>query len=371
MQLHIVCLDVPFPVDYGGVVDPFYKIKTLHQLGVLIHLHCFEYGRGRQPELDKYCVSVDYYQRSRGHKGLSHKLPYIVCSRSSPELAENLLKDEHPILLEGIHCSYILNDSRFENRKMLLRLHNVEWVYYRQQFHAGSSWFRKAYYLYESKILKRYERSIARKTRILAVSELDAAYYRTEFEATEIDCLPVFVSEEPVRSKEGTGCYCLYHGNLSVAENEKAVAWLLGDVFNELDIPLVIAGKKPSARLEKLILRHRQACLVSDPSDMEMQDIIAKAQVHVLPAFSNTGIKLKLLNALYNGRHCLVNEDMVRDTGLEGACHIGSGAVAFRNILRAIYPQPFSTEEIASRKTLLASRFNNLENARKLIQWIW
>ena len=54
-RLHIVSFDVPFPPNYGGVVDVFYKIRALHKLGVKIHLHCFEYGRGEQKELDKYC----------------------------------------------------------------------------------------------------------------------------------------------------------------------------------------------------------------------------------------------------------------------------------------------------------------------------
>jgi hypothetical protein len=48
-HLHIICLNVPFPVDYGGVFDLFYKLPALHDQGVKIHLHCFEYGRGEQP----------------------------------------------------------------------------------------------------------------------------------------------------------------------------------------------------------------------------------------------------------------------------------------------------------------------------------
>ena len=29
-HLHIVTLDTPWPVNYGGVVDLFYKLKALH-----------------------------------------------------------------------------------------------------------------------------------------------------------------------------------------------------------------------------------------------------------------------------------------------------------------------------------------------------
>ncbi len=370
-HLHIVCLDTPYPLDYGGIFDPFCKIQSLHLLGIKIHLHCFEYGRGKQPELDKYCVSVNYYQRNKGHKGFSIKLPYIVCSRSNKELPENLLKDDYPILLEGVHCTYLLNDSRFNERKIILRLHNVESIYYRQLNKSTASLLKKIYFFLESKILYRYEKSIANKALIVAMAEGDAAYYRNEFGAENTEYLPVFFPFQKVNASPGAGCYCLYHGNLSVPENERAVIWLLKNVFNDLSFPLVIAGKKPSARLERVVHNHQHTCLVASPSEQEMQDIIGKAQLHILPSFNRTGIKLKILNALFNGRHCVVNEQAVRNTGLESICHIGSSAGSFKKIISAMYHQPISAEEIGRREILLGNRYNNMRNAEKLIQWIW
>ncbi|MEI7802398.1 MAG: mannosyltransferase, partial [Bacteroidota bacterium] len=43
-QLHIISFNVPYPPDYGGVIDVYYKIKALKEAGVKIHLHCYEYG---------------------------------------------------------------------------------------------------------------------------------------------------------------------------------------------------------------------------------------------------------------------------------------------------------------------------------------
>jgi len=54
-HLHIISFDVPYPTDYGGAIDVFYKIKALHKLGIKIHLQTYEYGRGQQDELLKYC----------------------------------------------------------------------------------------------------------------------------------------------------------------------------------------------------------------------------------------------------------------------------------------------------------------------------
>lgn len=370
-HLHIVCLDVPYPVDYGGVFDLFHKIKALHSAGIRIHLHCFEYGRGEQPELAKYCVEVNYYPRREGHKGFSHKLPYIVCSRSSGQLLDNLLQDEHPILLEGVHCTYLLNDERFGSRKVVLRLHNVEYQYYKQLYHCEKSMLKKIYYLHESSLLHQYEKKIADRVLILAVSDKDSELYRQEFGAEHVHTLPVFLPFDRVKSKEGTGCFCLYQGNLSVAENEQVVAWLLKKVFHCLEIPLIVTGKDPSARLGRLIAQYPQVCLIPNPSDQEIQDLIMKAQINILPSFNCTGVKLKLLNALFNGRHCIVNEDAARATGLESVCHVGNDAEKIQELIGTLYERPFTAEEVAKREEVLSRRYNNEENVRKLIQWIW
>jgi len=160
-HLHIVCFDVPYPADYGGVIDVFYKIKALHELGVKIHLHCFEYGRPRQSELNKYCEEVIYYRRNTGWRGVSLSLPYIVKSRANKGLLQNLIKDEHPVLLEGIHCTYFLFTDQLKNKKVFVRLHNVEYEYYSQLANNESSFFKRSYYNQESKLLKSYEKIIA------------------------------------------------------------------------------------------------------------------------------------------------------------------------------------------------------------------
>src|SRR5690606_1545918 len=96
LSLHVVSFDVPFPADYGGVQDVFYKVKVLSELGVKIHLHCFAYGRKQAPELESLCESVHYYERNTGHKGLSINLPYIVSSRINQQLINTLREDNHP-----------------------------------------------------------------------------------------------------------------------------------------------------------------------------------------------------------------------------------------------------------------------------------
>ena len=370
-NLHIVCHDVPFPVDYGGVFDLFYKIKALSEHGVAIHLHCFEYGRPHQAELNRYCKTVRYYRRSTGFSAVSFRLPYIVSSRVNADLMKNLLEDDYPILLEGIHCSFPLIDKRFQGRNIMLRLHNVEYRYYLELIKSTNSIFKKLYYAIESKLLYGYEKRIARKVLILPVSEQDLTVYKKKLNADKIIHLPVFLPYTEILIQEGVGCYCMYHGNLSVAENEMAAIWLLKYVFKELATPFVIAGKNPSKSLKAAVSQRPNTCLVENPSGDEMQDLIAKAQINIIPSFNKTGIKLKLLNALFNGRHCVVNEAAVTGSSLGAACHIASDTQGMKKIISQIYHQPLSHEDIQQRRFLLEEKYNNSKNAQQLIRLIW
>jgi glycosyltransferase involved in cell wall biosynthesis len=370
-HLHIITHDVPWPADYGGVMDLFYKIKALHRSGVKIHLHCFVNKRQPQQELDQYCHKVYYYKR-RAHLGsFSFRLPLIVNSRRNNELIRNLDKDNHPILLEGIHCSYYLHAGKLNNRVVLLRLHNAEFEYYRNLAVHEKDPIKKLYFLHESALLKNYEAQLAGKVKILAVSQRDVEAYRDQFNAADIGHLPVFLPYTIAAGKEGKGCFCLYHGNLSINENEAAAIWLMQNVFNNLDIPFVIAGKNPSQKLSYMAHENQQTCLVENPTDKELQDMISKAQINILPSFNSTGVKLKLLNAVFNGRHCLVNKAGVEGSGLNRVCQVAEDADEFKTAISYLYNIPFTAEDNEERQHILGELYCNQKNVEKIMEFFW
>lgn len=362
---------MPYPADYGGVFDLFYKIQSLHALGINIHLHCFEYGRGKQEELDKYCSSVTYYERKAFYKGLPFRLPYIVSSRANQSLLNNLINDDYPVLLEGIHCTYFLYTGQLKNKKVFVRLHNVEYSYYEELSKTTNNIFKKIYCKLESFLLKKYENNIAGKAMFIAVSEKDKETYKQKFAAKNIGYLPVFLPFNKVKPEPGSGNFCLYHGNLSVPENEKAAMWLVKNVFNSLDIPFVIAGKNPSKYLLSLAHNNGNICIVANPSANEMDELIKMAQVHLLPSFNKTGIKIKLLNALFNGRYIITNSAAVEETGLETLCEIADTSSEYKKITGQLFHASFTETDIIKRKKILEDNYNNHANAIQLIKWIW
>jgi len=369
-QLHIVSLDVPYPVDYGGVFDLFYKIKALYESGIEVHLHCFEYGRGRQTELNTYCGSVTYYERKKINKSLPFRLPFIVSSRANGSLLNNLLKDDHPVLLEGIHCTYFLFSGELKSKKVFVRLHNVEYEYYEELAKTTKNIFRKLYFQRESNLLKKYEREIANKATFITVSEKDKNTYEQIFSADKVKYLPVFLPFTHVQSEAGSGDFCLYHGNLSVPENEKAALWLVKNIFDTLDIPFVIAGKNPSKRLKAFVNKNVNVCLIANPSGKEIDELIKKAHVHLLPSLNKTGVKIKLLNALFNGRYIVTNVAAVEGSSLETFCKIAGTPLEYKKITGELFNSPFHETEAIKRK-ILEGIYNNHENALRLMQWIW
>lgn len=373
-HLHIVCLDVPWPPDYGGAMDMMNRIMMMKKLGVAIHLHYFSYNeRGTPNELNQFCESIHVYERKTGRKGLSPRLPYIIASRLNEELVNNLGKDNYPVLLEGIHCTGILPQLDLRHRKVVVRMHNDESVYYKELARAAPSLLKKFFFRRESRLIAAYQRHLPDECMYACVSAEDIHTLQDVYHLEQVQYIPTFPSWQQVTGEEGAGNLCLYHGNLSVPENEEAALWLLRKVFSRIRKPFVIAGKKPSRRLQKMAHLCQHTCLVADPTESELNDLVRKAHIHVLPSLNKqiTGIRLKLLHVLFEGRHCVVNEPMVKGTGLEGACHIAGSADAFASIITQLYHQPFSSEEIDLRKRLLGDTYNNEKNTRQLIQYLW
>ena len=373
-QLHIICLDTPWPADYGGAIDMMNRIILLKQKGIGIHLHYFSYNeRGTPNELNQFCETLHVYERKTGSRGLSPNLPYIISSRINQELNHNLQKDNHPVLIEGLHGTGVLSSLDLLKRKVVVRMHNEESIYYKELARAEPSLLKKIYFINESRLIKKYNRQLPKDCIYACITNDDANRMKNDYGLPQVKFLPAFPAWQKVIGEEGVGNLCLYHGNLSVPENEKAATWLLREVFTRVRKPFVIAGKNPSRRLQKLAHLCQHTCLVANPSETEMNDLVRKAHINVLPGFNKdfTGIRLKLLHALFEGRHCVVNDPMVSGTGLESACHIGTNANAFASIITQLYHQPFTEEEIRLRKRMLGTVYNNEKNTEQLIQWLW
>ena len=138
-------------------------------------------------------------------------------------------------------------------------------------------------------------------------------------------------------------------------------------MFANRDIPLIIAGKQPTERLLQLAKQKANVQILPNPTDAEMVNLIQNAQINVLLSFQKAGMKLKLLNALYRGRHCVVNRHMVQNTGLESLCYVKNTSRDIRALVESLMNVQLSSKQIEERKTILERDFSNKANAAKII----
>lgn len=337
----------------------FYRIKALQEIGFKITLHCFEYGRGRPEELAQIVDSVHYYPRKKSVLDWLSRKPFIVQTRKSKNLLQNLLKDDAPILFEGLHTTYFLNHPKLKSRKKLVRTHNIEHDYYSKLAAQTSGW-KKWYYLSEARKLKRYEFTLKFADALLPIKESDLSYFSQY--STEIRLLqPCFDQKE--FNFHTTEPYLLFHGNLSVSENIEAVKWICKEIFDSLEARFIVAGKDPDASIIELAEKGLFE-LKSNPDEQEMNDLISNTRVHLLYTNQSTGIKLKLIYSLQTPGHVLVNPIMVEGTGLEHFCTVCQHHYEWKHEITKALDKELNGERFELRKKLFSTKLNVLENCR-------
>lgn len=369
--INIISFDVPFPANYGGVIDVYYKLVWLKKAGVKIHLHCFNYGRNKSPELEALCEKVYYYPRKTGFLANLSLIPYTVKSRQSVELEKNLLSNDFPILFEVLHTCYLLNDERFKNRKKIYRHSNIEHDYYLELSKSERNILKKIYLKIEAQKLKWFESIIHFANVILAVNKTDADYFTKNYPKAKTLYLPSFHANEKLTCEAGKGNFILFHGNLSISENYEAAIWLIENVFSKINLPVIIAGLHPPAFLSDLIKNHQHINLIDSPVESEMTKLIHEAQIHVLYTAQPTGLKLKLLNVLFKGRYIVCNSNMTEGTGIfeNKGFLLANTANEFIQKINSVFETEFSSINIQERQKQI-SNFDNVENRKKLIEII-
>ena len=343
----------------------FYRLKALSEAGWAITLHCFYKGELiHHKELESLCKAVHYYPRHTDWRQLFHVRPYAVVSRTDNRLLANLLTDDAPILFEGLVSCALIGHPALAKRDKYLRECNIEHRYYAALGKAAAGMKERLYYYSDALKLQLFERKAKAAKAVFAIAHQDEAHYRKHYPNTPVIYLPASHPNSSVRIAEGRGSYILYHGNLDVAENYNAVRIIAEKIAPQLaDIPIVIAGRYNSHVLDSLPQAHPNIQLIANPDEHKLAELIRDAQIHLLITEQATGLKLKLLNVLYNGRHVIVNDKMVAGTELASLCHIGTTADEIIELCRRYFPQAVSTEEREARANLLSRYYDNRELA--------
>ena len=283
-------------------------------------------------------------------------------------MVKNLKKIKAPIFFEGLHSTSPLISQTFENRKIIVRTHNIEHLFYAGQSKSEKRIDKKLFFRIEAKKLKNYESILHKVDKILTISPFENNYFSTKFIDKAI-YLPVFHQNTEVRELSNKGNFALYNGDLRLADNVKSALFLI-DIFRKIDYPLVLASSFKNDSIFNRIMEYANIEYVVIKDGNHITELLEKAQINVLPTFQKTGIKLKLINTLYNGRFCLVTNKMVEDTGLEGLCEIATTKEDFTKKINKLINKDY-TNEITQQREKTLRPFKVEVNAQKIVKLLY
>lgn len=367
-HLHIVAHDVPLPSDSGIVKELIFIVKGMHAEGIKVHLHSF--GKEKPESLIPFCHEIHLYPKKKGHKGYSFALPFAVSSRSDNALIKRLEADRFPILFAGLKTVSPLLDSRVKkDRKIVVRVLRNEQTHFRDLSRLCSWGSQKLFYAMES---IRFGRLMNKLSRAPIQFAIPPEYAPKKTLGLNNHMVVEQLIEMPfLMPQSGKGNFCLYHGNLSKTEHTYAANWLLQNVFNTLEIPFVIAGDNPPEQLEKAAHEKMHTCLVSNPSEKELQDLIKKAQINLLPSFvsqCNTGL---LYQALAMGRHVLTNAKGACDLMNLSTAQIAESDVECMIQTEELFNRMFDASDHDKRAAFLNLKYNNHKSLSALIRMLY
>ncbi|MCC8145469.1 MAG: hypothetical protein LIO93_03305 [Bacteroidales bacterium] len=367
--LNIVSFNVPYPNSFGSIVDVYYQIKALSESGVKIILHSFGEERAHNEALKQFCEETHYYKKENGVKVMFNRLPFIVYSRKTNTLLNNLLKNDYPILFEGIHTCYYLDHPKLKKRLKLVRAHNIEYIYHGSVSKNTDSLLKKGYMYLESLRLKKFELKLRHADYILPVSTTEAGYFQHRYEDEKIILVPLFHKNSRMEITKEYKSYVLFQADFNEDWNRKVAHFLIDKVAKKDEkIPWVIAGMGIDESIYKAASKVSNVELKTNLKPDELDKLIQEASINLLITTQWSSVKMKLVDTLYRAHYCLANKRMVDGSGLDSLCVPVTlkAPLLLKKIQEYLY-NDFPETEIKERQNLLNRLYNNATNARKII----
>lgn len=292
--------------------------------------------------------------------------PYSVAKYCRAEVRQQLqalLAGEN---FDAIVCDFVLPAEIVPTHlacPMIIFTHNVEALIWKRHYEVARNPIWKAISYREYRAMAAYERRhLQRADHVLAVSDMDASFFRKFLPARKIDVVPTGVDIDyfyPAAGPEEPDSL-VFTGSMDWLPNEDAMFYFVREVLPLLrrefpSVSLTIVGRQPSTRLRSLAREHDGVEVTGRVDDV--RPYVHKASVYVVPLRVGSGTRLKIFEAMAMGK-AIVSTTL----GAEGLPVAHDG-----NLLLADTPADFA-EKVARLLRSPADRNRLGQAARELVE---
>lgn len=262
---------------------------------------------------------------------------------------------------------YIPNDYK---GKIILHEHNCEYLIWKRFADIEKNSLKKMALLNQANRIKSYERKICDRAAIVLAAPNDTDELVKIGAQKEKFIETYHLGDDnllslPNLEYDNTELALLYVGTLSWEANIDGLVWFNQDIWQKIkqqfpNIKLYIVGKHPDARIKEMAAKDNSIILTGFVEDIE--PYFRQARIFITPLRFGSGIKVKVVNALYRGIPCVTTS-----IGTEGLKVKDGEHIAIKDTPDAYVA---AVADLLNNKTLWSQfRDNARKVAKKYYTW--
>jgi len=323
---------LPYPLDNGGKINSYTKLRALHEGGHEVDLLCFRQSQ-EIPESDiaqmlPICRSVrtfylrittEYYKFHMMQKAffsLFSEYSYGVYKFQSGEMTAYLRKLAETENYDCIYFNHLqlyvygkYTAKLWPDAKTVLDEHNCETMIMKRAAENSAGFAKKLFLQLEAYKLGRFEKkALEEMFHTIVLSEEDHRALMEvagkDFAHTIIQTgVPDYGAKKEHRQTEER-IRILFVGSLAWRPNDQGLVWFLEKVLPLLDkagypYHLYIVGKNPSQTVQKYAARNEHITITGYVSDVN--EYYELCQFMIVPLFIGSGLRVKIIEAFSHG----------------------------------------------------------------------
>jgi len=374
MKCLFVCHDPPAPANNGGAIDMLGMLESLARLGADVHLLITAKDPFAPVDVERLARSArrtDVLLRNTGLFSALSIRPYQIESRRA--LARVALSDRYDVVIASDHCSGVLTNPSLKTRYRIIRRNNDESLYARRMMSCDRSLLRRAFYLKESILFRRWVAQLDRS--------VDQVWYVSEAEWKADEqrdtgsrrpkrlLVPIATQVGQMRPPSAAAIAAgrvLYFGSLTIPVNREGVDWFVENVHPRLvrslkRYRLVIAGRVTAAEQQWAAKYAGRRDLDFFPNPENPEHLYGEGGLFIDPRAHDAGVKVKVIEAIRNGYAVVCSPSSLHGSGLRPAAHarVAVEANEFASQIESLIGNPADTVRMVKEaQALLEDRFN-------------
>ncbi|MBI5356105.1 glycosyltransferase family 4 protein [Candidatus Collierbacteria bacterium] len=318
----------PFPPDTGGKFKTFGTIKALRDLGCKIKL--FSFWDSRSPFYMKmskplkgiesniiYSSIIDdlhpLYKYWKVFLSIFSFFPYRVRKFYSKGIIKTIKKDvpnlENPSIIYLDHlssCIYLFKNTPAYYQK-IYDAHDFESEIIYHRIRNSKSFIRKIFLYLEYLKLKKFEKkALMAADKVFAINEPLKLRLETLSSRTVLTSSVAVFGSKSLRlnkNKPEGKRIVTFIGTLSWEENLEGIDWFISKVWGMVkrivkEAEFNIVGSYGNEKLRKKFSKYEGVNYLGYKKDL--REIYQQTSVGIVPIFSDSGVKIKFLNFIFN-----------------------------------------------------------------------